>query len=124
MLNRYVNVIELRNYFFIHFNRACPCCQTKSVSEERSQVQESMMEHCAILVFFLLIKFQVPEVICFAQLDSEPQCRSQFDYEYNVVQKIVALENLCEDLKSTNNELRAEIQDVKRTNEGKNDNKL
>ena len=85
-------------------------------------VHELMMEQYAILGFFLLINFQVPPVICFAQLDSdqgrEPQCRSQFDYEYKVVQKIVALENLCEDLKTINNELRAEIQDVKRTNEG------
>ena len=73
-----------------------------------------MMEQCAILGFLLLINFQVPEVICFAQLGSdqgrEPQCRSQFDYEYKVVQKIVALENLCEGLKNTNNELRSEIQ--------------
>ena len=73
-----------------------------------------MMEQCAILVFFLLINFQVPEVICLAQLDSdqgrEPQCRSQFDYEYKVVQKIVALENLCDGLKTTTNELRTEIQ--------------
>ena len=79
-----------------------------------SIVHELMMEQYAILGFFLLINFQVPPVICFAQLDSdqgrEPQCRSQFDYEYKVVQKIVALENMCEGLKTTNNELRAEIQ--------------
>ena len=73
-----------------------------------------MMEQHASLIFFLFINFQVPEVICLAQLDSdqgrEPQCRSQFDYEYKVVQKIVALENFCEGLKNTNKELRDEIQ--------------
>ena len=48
----------------------------------------------------------------------EPQCRSHFDYEYKVVQKIVALENFCEHLKVENSELRAEVQDIRRTNEG------
>ena len=80
----------------------------------------------AIFGFFLLVN--MPGVNCFsAQLDSdhsqEPQCHSQFDYEYKVVQKIVALENLCENLKTENSELRAEIQDIRRTNEG-NSNRM
>ena len=54
-----------------------------------------MEKRATILGCFLLIN--ILGANCFArQLDSnhaqEPQCRSQFDYEYKVVQKIVALE--------------------------------
>ena len=72
------------------------------------------MKNCAIYGVFLLMNIQGAH--CFAQLDSnhgqEPQCGSQFDYEYKVVQKIVALENLCDGQKTTNSELRAEVSDV------------
>ena len=43
----------------------------------------------------------------------EPYCRNQFDYEYKVVQKIVALENLCENLKATNSQLREELSEMR-----------
>ena len=74
---------------------------------------------------FLLINFQIPKVMCFTHIVGseadqrrEPHCYSRFDYEYKVVQKIVALENLCEEFKTTNNELRDEIQDLKDRTEG------
>ena len=74
-----------------------------------------MMEKLAIFGLYIL---NILGANCFsAQLDSdfgkEPQCRSQFDYEYKVVQKLVALENLCENLKGTNSQLRAELSEMR-----------
>ena len=75
-----------------------------------------MEKRATIFGFFLLMNIQGAN--CFArQLDSnraqEPQCRSQFDYEYKVVQKIVALENICGDLKTENSELRTEVNELR-----------
>ena len=75
-----------------------------------------MEKRATIFGFFLLMNIQGAN--CFArQLDSnhgqEPQCRSQFDYEYKVVQKIVALENICGDLKTENSELRMEVNELR-----------
>ena len=75
-----------------------------------------MEKRATIFGCFLLMNIQGAN--CFArQLDSnhaqEPQCRSQFDYEYKVVQKIVALENICGDLKTENSELRTEVNELR-----------
>ena len=75
-----------------------------------------MEKRATIFGFFLLMN--IHGAYCFTrQLDSnhaqEPQCRSQFDYEYKVVQKIVALENICGDLKTENSELRTEFNELR-----------
>ena len=78
------------------------------------------MEKYAVLGLVLFMSSQISKVMCFTHVvgpetdqGREPQCYSRFDYEYKVVQKIVALENLCEKFKTTNSELRDEIQDLK-----------
>ena len=43
----------------------------------------------------------------------EPHCYSRFDYEFKVVQKLVALEDTCSHLKTTTDNLKTEIDKLK-----------
>ena len=48
----------------------------------------------------------------------EPQCYSRFDYDYKIVQKMNQLENVYTELEATNNDLRKEVEKLKK-NQGK-----
>ena len=72
-----------------------------------------------ILYIFFQTAFQSC-ILADAKRDIEPNCYSRFDYEYKVVQKIVALENECSELHETNDELRTEIGDLSNKVEGNN----
>lgn len=70
------------------------------------------MDFRAVVLFYFKCVV-LPCAIITPDHDGEPQCYSRFDYEYKVVQKIVALENMYSDLKTKNSELKAEIEGLK-----------
>ena len=51
--------------------------------------------------------------------EEEPQCYSRFDFEYKTVQKLVALENAYSELKTTTDQVLAELGNSKKDNAGK-----
>ena len=70
------------------------------------------MERYLIFGEIILLYFQTAFITCISSVpgaDREPHCYSRFDYEYKVVQKIVALENKCSELQEANADLRTEI---------------
>lgn len=75
------------------------------------------MDFGVIVLFYFQFVVMTCAVVT-PEHDREPQCYSRFDYEYKVVQKIVALENMYNELKTKNSELRMEIESLKSTNEG------
>ena len=50
----------------------------------------------------------------FSDFTDEPQCYSRFDYEYKVVQKLVALENANKGLIDSNDEMKSVIEKTNR----------
>ena len=86
-----------------------------------------MERYILILGEVILLYFQTAFVTCISSVpgaDREPHCYSRFDYEYKVVQKIVALENKCSELQETNVELRTEIGSLRNKVQGNYSNTI
>ena len=64
-------------------------------------------------VSFLCFLQMVTITFGFPKQDDEPNCYSRFDYEFKVVQKLVAVENAYSELKTTNEVLQREIDNLK-----------
>ena len=64
-------------------------------------------------VSFLCLLQMVTITFGLPKQDDEPHCYSRFDYEFKVVQKLVALENAYSELQMTNGVLQSEIDDLK-----------
>ena len=63
----------------------------------------------------MLYSIQLTNAISFddQKAQPEPHCYSRFDYEYKVVQKLVALEDSCSHLKTATDALKTEIDNLK-----------
>ena len=64
-------------------------------------------------VSFLCLLQMVTITFGLPKQDDGPHCYSRFDYEFKVVQKLVALENAYSELQMTNGVLQSEIDDLK-----------
>ena len=73
------------------------------------------MEESGIFFVCLLLPHGTEGKVAWIDQENEPQCAifSRFDYELKVVQKLGEFEDLYKEQKKTNEDLRAEIRNIK-----------